>query len=251
MRAIRNKVKCYDYGARFYDPTLGRFPSLDPLADEFENLSPYNYASNNPITCIDLWGLQGVPANEIRDDQGNIIGHTAAQSSTYFPPVPLDTPEQPEYLMKNEPELKEANNRVKAELWMNSPAENKGEGVLKAIANFAYDFVSSPVEVLTGKSVAGTPVNSTEKTEAFVNAAPGLLFSGVKAAAVVKTVGKNLPKNPYSAFLKQEKRLSNGDASAAYKVNKENQGLSKETRKARGAASTSVSLKEEDENKHD
>jgi RHS repeat-associated protein len=51
-----------DYGARMYDPVIGRFPSLDPLADEFEYLSPYNYASNSPITNIDLWGLQGYPS---------------------------------------------------------------------------------------------------------------------------------------------------------------------------------------------
>jgi hypothetical protein len=33
---------------------LGRFPSLDPKADEFVWVSPYNYAENNPSTGIDL-----------------------------------------------------------------------------------------------------------------------------------------------------------------------------------------------------
>jgi hypothetical protein len=54
----------YDYGFRFYDPAIGRFPSLDPKADAFAELSPYNYASNNPVTMIDLWGLQGVDPNK-------------------------------------------------------------------------------------------------------------------------------------------------------------------------------------------
>ncbi len=41
-----------------YDPVLGRFPSLDPKADAFAWVSPYNYAENEPVGSIDLWGLQ-------------------------------------------------------------------------------------------------------------------------------------------------------------------------------------------------
>ena len=50
----------YDYGFRWYDAELGRFPSVDPIIENFPDLTPYNYASNNPSTLIDLWGLQGV-----------------------------------------------------------------------------------------------------------------------------------------------------------------------------------------------
>ncbi|MEX2410255.1 MAG: RHS repeat-associated core domain-containing protein [Candidatus Paceibacterota bacterium] len=77
----------YDYGARFYDPAIARFPSLDPIADAFPHLSPYNYASNNPVTCIDLWGLQGVEAEEVRDEEGNLTGYTMEQDATYMDPI--------------------------------------------------------------------------------------------------------------------------------------------------------------------
>ena len=55
-------LEWYDYGARWYDPAIGRFPSVDPIISEFPYLTPYNYASNSPVTNIDLWGLQGVMA---------------------------------------------------------------------------------------------------------------------------------------------------------------------------------------------
>ena len=56
----------YDYGARMYDPALGRFTCLDPIAEEFYNVNPYNYAENRPINGIDLWGLQYLNHNDAR-----------------------------------------------------------------------------------------------------------------------------------------------------------------------------------------
>jgi RHS repeat-associated protein len=47
-----------DYGMRIYDPRLGRFLSMDPVTNEFPDLSPYQFASNMPIAAIDLDGLE-------------------------------------------------------------------------------------------------------------------------------------------------------------------------------------------------
>jgi hypothetical protein len=41
-----------------YDSAVGRFPSVDPLADQFAWVSPFNYAENDPVQYVDLWGLQ-------------------------------------------------------------------------------------------------------------------------------------------------------------------------------------------------
>jgi len=43
----------YDYGARNYDPALGRWMNVDPLAEKFVGISSYNYAANNPVIYID------------------------------------------------------------------------------------------------------------------------------------------------------------------------------------------------------
>ena len=50
--------KTYEYGFRYYDPTIGRFTGVDPIADQFAWVSPFNYAENEPIAHIDLHGLQ-------------------------------------------------------------------------------------------------------------------------------------------------------------------------------------------------
>jgi len=42
----------YDYGARFYDPALGRFIMLDPLCEKYYSISQYAYCMNNPVKFI-------------------------------------------------------------------------------------------------------------------------------------------------------------------------------------------------------
>ena len=66
-----------DYGMRIYDPRTGKFLSVDPLTKEYPELTPYQFASDNPIENIDLDGLEGTPAG--KDYSGFIRNATDAE----------------------------------------------------------------------------------------------------------------------------------------------------------------------------
>ena len=47
-----------DYGFRMYNPSLGKFLSVDPLTSTYPMLTPYQFANSTPIQAIDLDGLE-------------------------------------------------------------------------------------------------------------------------------------------------------------------------------------------------
>ncbi|MFH0949026.1 MAG: RHS repeat-associated core domain-containing protein [Candidatus Aenigmatarchaeota archaeon] len=73
----------YYYGARYYNPDIGRFVSVDPVYNPAE--SPYAYAANNPVKFVDPSGLRiQLPADEternrIVEDVTNMVGEEAVR----------------------------------------------------------------------------------------------------------------------------------------------------------------------------
>jgi RHS repeat-associated protein len=55
---VKGEGNQQDYGMRIYDPRLGRFLSVDPIARNFPMLTPFQFAANTPISAIDLDGLE-------------------------------------------------------------------------------------------------------------------------------------------------------------------------------------------------
>jgi RHS repeat-associated protein len=54
------------FGARYYDQRIGRWVSVDPLAEKFSSWSPYAYVFNNPLRLFDPDGRQPGDGNKGR-----------------------------------------------------------------------------------------------------------------------------------------------------------------------------------------
>ncbi len=83
-------VGWYDYGARFYDPQLGRFHTIDKLSEKYYPWSPFVYVGNNPIKRVDPNGNDwwDVVNGSVRGVTDNLAGLNTRAS--YNPTDPAD-----------------------------------------------------------------------------------------------------------------------------------------------------------------
>jgi len=62
----------YDYGFRIYDARTAKFLSVDPLTKSYPWYTPYQFAGNEPVSNIDLDGLEQLKVTRFFNECGNI-----------------------------------------------------------------------------------------------------------------------------------------------------------------------------------
>jgi hypothetical protein len=62
-------LNLYDYSARYYESAIGRFTTVDPLAEKYYSCSPYSYVGNNPVRITDPTGMDWY---QYKNEEGKI-----------------------------------------------------------------------------------------------------------------------------------------------------------------------------------
>ncbi|SFF51945.1 RHS repeat-associated core domain-containing protein [Thermoflexibacter ruber] len=163
---------------RSYDPQVGRFHQIDPLADLFTGINPYQFGYNNPIAFNDLSGL----ASEHFDEDGL----AAAPTPTPRPaPKPVPTPKPVVLKIKVEqPTLK-----AKKDSWVDKWADS--ENIFAKMTYAAVDGVYVTAQTLNpfnkyDTHLTGEVAQGDDKINAFAETATMAVPMG-KSGGVAKT----------------------------------------------------------------
>lgn len=72
-KELDEESNLYYYGARYYDPRISVWVSVDPMASSRSWISPYNYCQNNPIIRVDPTGALDTNPSTHTDENGKVI----------------------------------------------------------------------------------------------------------------------------------------------------------------------------------
>ncbi len=176
---IQDQTGFLDYGARQYDPLIGRFMSLDPLGEANEDYSLYLYAANDPIGSIDLLGLTDVNGDGI--DDGTLLREVTVRAK------------------KNNTEA----NLDNIQLALDAVGVFPGAGTVAGIANAGIDvyrgnYWSAAGNLVTSVPGLGTIIKGTKLAVASTKVISSIAKSKAVKVALVKVIAtyRNMPSIP-------------------------------------------------------
>ena len=74
----------YYYGARYYEPRISIWMSIDPMQEKTPNYSSYCYTLNNPIIFIDFYGLETSSPGDVYSSDGRYLRNDGKNDSKVY-----------------------------------------------------------------------------------------------------------------------------------------------------------------------
>ncbi|MET3981616.1 RHS repeat-associated protein [Mucilaginibacter sp. UYP25] len=228
-KELQEELSQYDYGARFYDPVIARFTTVDPLATQYPWYASYQFAGNEVPNAIDRDGLE--PAYP-RADGTYTIARDGQLQRPLSDAAAKDFKEY--YGSKVSPGIREVDPVTQVLAGFVTPALGAlntlitGENIDGTKAN-AFDYAAAPFVILTSLPAKGGEGNIGLPDESFVvrggmNTPESLSKistethpSGVTGVSVecgtcsIKELSKNIPHGKIGVTTVGEVRAAGGD----------------------------------------
>ncbi|MCK9618289.1 MAG: RHS repeat-associated core domain-containing protein [Lentimicrobiaceae bacterium] len=180
----------YDYGARMYDPVIGRWSTIDPKTEKRSWVSPYNYCQSNPITRIDANGMldddiyynkQGQEIYRVVNDKPdrNFVIKTSQTTNEIYP-------NKGEERGFSSPISKEAAAMTESEI---SKGNLKGDHMKNVIQIASPRTIGKMMEVVKDNGTGGTVATNNREYGGILN--NGMVTSAKPGTAGNSASGKN------------------------------------------------------------
>ena len=187
--SVRNAVSYIDYGARQYDPVLGRWFAQDPLSEKYYGNSPYAFCAGNPVKYLDPDGeiigtaidvasvaigigsfIKNVRSGNVKEAVGDAVGVAVDVVAAAMPFIPGGVG-----LVRNGAKTAKAINTIDNAADAVKGAEKVVDAGTDAAKAGKYSEVPNPRNAGTGKKF--TQKQKAEILQANMNANGGVLRS--------------------------------------------------------------------------
>jgi RHS repeat-associated protein len=190
---------------RNYDPALGRFFNIDPLAEKYSFMTPYQFASNQPVHAPELEGMENVaPIDDCYEDEPIVMSfdlESAIIDVFRYVGVAYEGGSDEEYDREDDwgwdswdefaADISEGLRKAERGLAKADRfAEKWGEPVMQQVANFNPFIASANAygSFTEGKDIYGQEMSKTEGTTGFIASVLPFLKIGKIAPAVEAAV---------------------------------------------------------------
>ncbi|MBQ6046460.1 MAG: RHS repeat-associated core domain-containing protein [Bacteroidales bacterium] len=165
----------YYFGARYFMPTLSIWNSVDPMADKYPSLSPYNYCAWNPIKLVDNDGME---IADYYDIYGNYIGSDGRKDNII-------------YLVTDEKEVNQIiDNAADCNVMYteSSTISSKLQLLSHEVRNRILDYLETSHEGIPNNEYGGVVVRQSDGTDNFARYKPGVPYKQGEKGSVSSAI---------------------------------------------------------------